>query len=146
MERKEDDVDISFLPVVPKTIKVQSEQVEVTSPDISPPKITDKPTFIPKPNTQDADFDFKAYVQCLPFKLNLGDETNMTDIQQSPFIDIIYHHPEVFSLHDEDLGFCYQIRHAILTTMDRPGYLPHCTIPLQLEGEVQKCFVMSGRL
>ena len=36
MELKGDD-DISFLPVVPNIIRVQLEQVEATSTDISPP-------------------------------------------------------------------------------------------------------------
>ena len=47
MERKGHDVDISFLPVVPDTIRVQSEQVEATSTDISPPNSIEKPTFGP---------------------------------------------------------------------------------------------------
>ena len=37
MEMKRDDIDISFLPVVPNTTRVQSEQVEVTSTDMSLP-------------------------------------------------------------------------------------------------------------
>ena len=31
------------------------------------------PTFGPHPNTQAADFDFKKEIECLPFKLNLGE-------------------------------------------------------------------------
>ena len=103
MERKGDDVDICFLPVVSDTIWVQLEQVEVTSTDIYPPNSPDKPTFGPRPDTHVTDFDFEAEVQHLPFKLNFEDETNMTCIQQSWFIDIIADHPEVFFLHDEDL-------------------------------------------
>ena len=50
----------------------------------------------------------------------------MTHIKQGQFIDLIYDHPEVFSLPEEDLGFCDWIRYTILTTMDRPVYLaPH---------------------
>ena len=75
----------------------------------------------------------------MPFKLNLGEETNMTHIQQGWFIDIIYGHPKVFSLHDEDLAFCDQIKHKIPTNMDRPVYLVHYTIPPQSQGEVCKC-------
>ena len=63
----------------------------------------------------------------------------MTCEKQSQFINIIYDHPEVFSLHDEDLGFCNKIKHTISMTLDRPVYLPHCTIPSQLLGEVHKC-------
>ena len=86
-----------------------------------------------------ADFDFKAEVNCLPFKLNMGTTVEMTYEEQSQFINIIYDHPEVFSLHDEDLGFCDKIKHTILMTSDRPVYLPHHTIPPQLLGEVYKC-------
>ena len=63
----------------------------------------------------------------------------MTLIQQGRFIDLIYYHPEVFSLHDEDPGFCDQIKHTIPTTMDKPVYLLHGTIPPQLQGEACKC-------
>ena len=63
----------------------------------------------------------------------------MTCEQQSQFINIIYNHPEVFSLHDEDLGFCNKTKHTIPMTLDRPVYLPHCTIWPQLLGEVHKC-------
>ena len=139
MEIKGDDVNISFLPVVPNTIKVQSEQVETTSTDISPLDSCERPVFGPKPDTQAADFDFEAEIQHLPFKLNLGEEAKMTHVQQGQFIVLIYDHPEVFSLHDEDLGFCDWIKHTITMTTDKPVYLPHCTIPLQLQGEVCKC-------
>ena len=69
----------------------------------------------------------------------MGEEAKLTCIQQSQFIDLIYDHPEVFSLHDEDLGFCDWIKHTILPTMDRPVYLLHCTILPQLQEEVHKC-------
>ena len=85
-------------------------------------------------------FDFKAEIDCLSFKLNMETTVEMTHEQPSWFINIIYDHPEVFSLHDEDLGFCDKIKHTIPMTLDRPVYLPHCTIPPQLLGEVHKCF------
>ena len=68
MERKGDDVDILFLPVIPNTIRVLSVQVEATSTDISSPNSIDKPTFHPRPNTQATDFNFEAEIQCLPFR------------------------------------------------------------------------------
>ena len=37
MERKGDNVNISFSPVAPNTIRVQLKQVEVTSSDVTPP-------------------------------------------------------------------------------------------------------------
>ena len=115
------------------------EHVESTSTDTSTPNTNERPVFGPRPDTQFADFNFEADIKCLPFKLNLEDEAKLACIQKSWFIDLIYDHPEVFSLHDEDLGFCDQIKHTILTTMDKPVYLAHCTIPPQLQGEVHKC-------
>ena len=63
----------------------------------------------------------------------------MTHVQHGRFIDLIYDHPEVFSLHDEDLRFCDWIKHTIPMTTERPVYLPHHTIPQHLQGEVHKC-------
>ena len=91
------------------------------------------------PHVKAMNFDFQAEIDCLPFKLNMGTTVDMTHEQQRQFINIIYHHPEVFSLHDEDLGFCNKIKHTIPMTSDRPVYLPHHTIPPQLLGEVCKC-------
>ena len=124
---------------LPGTIRVQVEQVEVTSTYISPPNSSERPVFGPRQDTQAADFDFEAEMQHLPFKLNLVKEAKMTCVQQGQFIDVIYGHPEVFSLHDEDLGFCDWIKYTIPMTMDRPAYLLHHTIPPQLQGEVCKC-------
>ena len=102
--------NVSFLPVVPNTIRVQVGQVEATSDDTSTPSPEEKPVFGPRPDTQSANFDFEAEAKCLPFKLNIGDEAKLTCIQQSWFIDLVYDHPEVFSLHDEDLRFCDRVR------------------------------------
>ena len=44
----------------------------------------------------------------------------------------------MFSLHDEDLGFCSKLTHTIPITTDKPVYLPHRTILQQLQGEVCK--------
>ena len=139
IEVQGDVANVSFLPVVPNTIRVQLGQVESTSTDTSTPNPEEKPVFGPRPDTKSASFDFEAEIKCLPFKLNLGDEAKLTRVQQSQFIDLIYDHPEVFSLHDEDLGFCDWIRHTIPTMTDKPVYLAHLTIPPQLQGEVQKC-------
>ena len=80
MEVKGDEVNISFLPVVPNTIRVQVEQVESTTTDISPPDSNEKLVFGPRPDTQAAGFDFEAQVKCLPFKLNLGEKEKLTHI------------------------------------------------------------------
>ena len=129
MERQGDNIQISFLPVAPDSIRVRSEQVETVTPDIDPPTSNEKPSFGPRPDVKSENFDFKAEIDHLPFKLNMRTTVEMTSEQQSWFINIIYDHPEVFSLHDEDLGFCDKIKHTIPTTLDRPVYLPHCTIP-----------------
>ena len=63
MEMKGDDVGISFLPVVPDTIRVQSEQVEATSMHISPPNSIEKPVFGPRPDTKATDSNFEAEIQ-----------------------------------------------------------------------------------
>ena len=42
-------------------------------------------------------------------------------------------------MHDEDLGLCDWLKHTIPTTMDKPIYLPHQTIPVQLQMEVWDC-------
>ena len=86
MEMKAEDVDISFLPVAPNTIRVPLEQVEATSMGISPPNSSEKPVFGPRPGTKATDFNSEAEIQCLPFKLNLEENTNMTHIQQGWFI------------------------------------------------------------
>ena len=139
MERKGDNINISFSPVTPNTIKAQSEQVEVTPPNITPPTSSDKPSFGPRPNTNAADFDFQAGISCLPFKLNMGTDAKMTCDQQSQFLNLIHDHSEVFSLDDEDLGLCDKTKHMITTTLDEPVYLLHCTISPQLQEEVCKC-------
>ena len=105
MERKEDDINISFSPVAPNTIRVKLEHLETTPSDITPPTSSEKPSFGPRPDVNAADFDFQTEINCLPFKLNMGTEANMTCDQQSQFVNFIYDHPEVFSLYDEDLGF-----------------------------------------
>ena len=51
----------------------------------------------------------------------------------------IYDHTEVFSLFDGGLGFCDVLKHSIPTTTDKPVYLPHRQIPIQLQSEVRKC-------
>ena len=94
MERRGDSINISFLPVAPDTNRVQLEQVEVASSDITPSTFSDKPTSGPKPNTKATVFNFEAEVNCLPFKLNLGQNSKMTHVQQSWYIDIISDHPE----------------------------------------------------
>ena len=138
MERQGDNITISFSPVAPNSIRVKSEQVESTTPDIAPPTFDEKPSFGPRPDVKAMNFDFQADIDGLPFELNMGTTVNMTHEQQSQLRNLIYNHPEVLSLHDEDLGFCDKINHTIPMTLDRHVYLLHLTMPPQLLGEVHK--------
>ena len=121
MERQ-GDINISFSPVAPNSIRVKSDQVESSTSDITPPTSNEKPSFGPRPDVKSTDVVFQAEINCLPFKLNMGTTVNMTHEQQSQFINLIYDHPEIFSPHDEDLGFCEKIKHMIPMTSDRPVY------------------------
>ena len=122
MERKGNNINISFSPVTPDMIRIQSEQVEVTSSSITPFTSSNKQSFGPRPNTNAMNFDFEAEINHLPFKLNMGTEAKMMHAQQSWFLNIIYNHPEVFSPHEKDLGFCDKIKHTIPMTSDKPVY------------------------
>ena len=55
------------------------------------------------------------------------------------FLELIYDNQAMFSLCDEDLGLCDHLKHTIRNTADKPVYLPHHTIPVQLQAEVCKC-------
>ena len=110
-------------------------------PDTKPPKESNKelcPTFGPHPNTGVADFDFQKEVECLPFKPNLGD-VPLEKKHQAKFMNLIYSNQKVFSLHDEDLGYCDKLTHTIPTSIDKPVYLLHRKIPRQLQEEVHEC-------
>ena len=98
----------------------------------------EKPAFSIRPDTKNPEFDFKKELEQLPFELNIGDAPLMCE-QQACLINVIYDHMEVFSLFDGDLGFCNVLKHSIPTTTDKPVYLPHRQIPLQLQSEVRKC-------
>ena len=37
------------------------------------------------------------------------------------------------------MGFCDRLKHSIPTTTDKPVYLPHRQIPIQLQSDVKKC-------
>ena len=63
----------------------------------------------------------------------------MSELQQIRFLELIYDNKSVFSLCDEDLGLCDHLKHMIPTTTDKPVYLPHRTIPVQLQAEVRTC-------
>ena len=97
----------------------------------------EKPSFSARPDTKSPQFDFKKELQWFPFELNIR-EAPLTCEQQAHLIDIIYDHTEVFLLFDGDLGFCDTLKHSIPTTTDKPVYLPHHQIPVQLQSKVRK--------
>ena len=106
----------------------------------------ERPKFGPRPNFNNPEFDFKQELSRLPFPVNMG-EVNMSELQQKQFLELIYDNQSVFSLCDEDLGLCDCLKHTIPMTTDRPIYLPHRTIPVQLQAEVHKCldtWLMQG--
>ena len=116
------------------------EKEKESDPQTTPKNSTDQepPKFGPHLDTSSADFDFKMELEHLPFTINIG-EAPLSREQQSRFIDLIYDYKEVFSLYNGDLGFCDALKHSIPTTTDKPVYLPHWQIPVQLQQEVRKC-------
>ena len=98
----------------------------------------EKPKFGLPPEYDSPDFNFKRECERLPFPLNIG-EAPLDLNQQKRFIRLIYDNQEVFSLYDGDLGYCDKLKHSIPTTTNKPVYLPHRQIPIQLQSEVRKC-------
>ena len=99
-------------------------------------KRDEKPFFGARPNTKNP--QFQEELKRLPFELKIG-EAPLTHKQQARLIDMIYNHTDIFSLFDSDLGFCDALKHSIPTTMDKPVYLLHHQIPVQLQSKVRKC-------
>ena len=90
-----------------KAVHDEPDQVPSKEASQEPP-----PTFGPCPNTKVADFNFEKEVEHLSFNVNLGD-IPLDKEHQAKFIDLIYSNKEVFSLHDEDMGYCNQLTHTI---------------------------------
>ena len=141
-----DTFEVKLQPVPPEdlreeilsnTMEVSQEISDTSGKNVSNEK-DEKPSFGARPNTKNPDFDFKKELERLHFELNIGDAP-LTREQQARLIDIIYDHTEVFSLFDGDLGFCDVLKHSIPTTTDKPVYLPHRQIPVQLQSKVRKC-------
>ena len=158
-DTKTNNITVKFQQVPPEHLREEifSQAAEMFGPDKtdkdeetktkekekeSDPQTTPKDQVPPKfglcPDTSSADFDFKKELECLPFTINIG-EAPFSREQQSCFIDLIYDYKEVFSLYDGDLGFCDALKHSIPTTTDKPVYLTHQQIPVQLQQEVRKC-------
>ena len=143
---EEDTFEVKLQPVPPEDLREEilsnatevNQDINDTSGKSATKEKDEKPSFGARPNTKDSDFDFKRELERLPFELNIGDAP-LTRDQQARLIDVIYSHTEVFSLFDGDLGFCDVLKHSIPTTTDKPVYLPHRQIPVQLQSEVRKC-------
>ena len=126
-------IEVAFQPLPLADIMATVNMVH-NEPDTKPSNEANKeahPTFGPCLNTNVADFDFQKEIEHLPFKLNLGD-VHLNKEHQAKCIDLIYSNQEVFSLHNEDLGYCNELTHTIPTSTNKPVYLPHRTIPRQL--------------
>ena len=138
--------EVKLQPVSPEDLREEilsnatevNQETNSTSGKNASNKRDEKPSFGARPNTKDPDFDFKKELERWPFELDIGDAP-LTCEQQARLIDVIYNHTEVFSLFDRDLGFCDILKDSIPTTTDKPVYLPHRQIPVQLESEVRKC-------
>ena len=141
MSHDSSDIRISFCPMPSSEV-----QTEILSQGVSnmEPGMTnqheegERPKFGPRPNFNNLDFDFQQELSRLPFPVNIG-EVNMNKLQQKQFLELIYDNQSIFSLCDEDLGLCDRLEHTIPMTMERPIYLPHRAIPVQLQAEVRKC-------
>ena len=139
-EEGSDDIKVHFQPVPPADI---TEEIFTQSTEQTENKMENQndqnnekkgeplPKFGPKPNYDDPNFDFD-------FELNLGNAP-LTKEQQVKFLNIIYDNQAVFSLHDGDLGYCDELKHSIPVSSNKPVYLPHRAIPVQLQSEVRKC-------
>ena len=120
LHRGGNTIKVGFQPIVPPEVEgdLQTNQVgvkvkEEPSEEESTPPL---PSFGPHSDTiQDYDFDDK--VAKLPFKFNLGDAPFNKE-QKDHLQNLIYSPKKVFSLHNEDLGFCNKLAHSITTTTD----------------------------
>ena len=128
-----ENTKIGFQPVPPQLIDINSCQVEAGPIQPLVPNLALDQTSVPQILT------FKTKTGWLPFQLDIGKEANLICKQQSWFINLVYENKGVFSLHDEDLSYCDQIKHIILTTTYKPVYLPCCKIHRQLQSKVCKC-------
>ena len=144
--KEADTFKVKLQPVPPKDLR---EEILSNAMEIDPKvgnnsgkneskEKDEKPSFGIRLDTKNPEFNFKKELERLSFELNTGDAP-LTREQQACLINVIYDHTEVFSLFDGDLGFCDVLKHRIPTTTDKPVYLPHRQIPVQLQSKVRKC-------
>ena len=137
------DIKASFCPMPPPEVQEDvfiSGVMSSDNQDTVRDKQTsgEKPKFGPRSDFSSPKFDFDKELGRLPFPLNLG-KVEMSKPQQVRFLELIYDNKSVFSLCDEDLGLCDCLKHTIPMMTDKPVYLLHRTIPVQLQAEVRKC-------
>ena len=148
LTRKEgtNDIEVNFEKVPPEDLQRDiltngvgcGEEMEEEVPSSQDTEAESKPSFRTPPDFNSDQFDFKKEFERLPFLINIG-EAPLNLEQQKCFIRLIYENQAVFSLYDGDLGYCDCLKHSIPTTTERPVYLPHHQIPIQLQSEVRKC-------
>ena len=140
------DIKVNFVQVPPEDLQHDiltngmgcGEEMEEEVPSSQDTETKSKPSFGTPPDFDSDQFDFKKELERLPFLINIG-EAPLNLEQQKRFIRLIYEKQAVFSLYDGDLGYCDCLKHSIPTTTERPVYLPHHQIPIQLQSEERKC-------
>ena len=140
------DIKVNFVQVPPEDLQHDiltngvgcKEEMEEEVPSSQDTETESKPSFGTPPDFDSDQFDFKKELERLPFPINIG-EAPLNLEQQKCFIRLIYENQAVFSLYDGDLRYCDRLKHSIPTTTERPVYLPHRQIPIQLQSEVRKC-------
>ena len=136
MDREGDEIIISFQLVPPHEkqdqiesnvvgVELKQEENEKDTPSLSYPKFR-------KRSIMEETCNFESETAWLAFKFNLGNAP-FTKEKQDRLLNMIYDNQQMFSLHDEDLGFCNELTHTIQTMTDRPVYLPHRMILQQLQ-------------
>ena len=157
LTRKEgtNDIKVNFVQVPPEDLQRDiltngtgcGEEMEEKVPSSQDTEAESKPSFGTPPDFDSDQFDFKKELERLPFSINIG-EAPLNLEQQKRFIRLIYENQALFSLYDGDLGYCDCLKHSISTTTERPVYLPHRQIPIQLQLEVRKCLDawLKGRI
>ena len=116
------EITVKFQPVLPQELEELSlNQVEATMKNENGEnEETPLPAFGPHADNN-KHYKFEDEVAQLPLKVNLCDAPFMKQ-QQDWLLDIIYDHQKVFSVHNEDLGFCNRLTHRIPTMTDKPVY------------------------
>ena len=139
MSHDGDEVTVSFHPVPASEVweKILSSAINNSQDNDKPSETSKRPKFGPQLDFNSTNFDFRKELEWLPFPVNVG-EVKMTRAQQVRFLQLVYDNQSVFSLCDKDLDLCDCLKHTIPTTTDKPVYLPHHMIPVQLQAEVCK--------